>query len=78
MHALSVIVGSSLFGIRAWCRVYNLGKTCVDLGTMVIKTMSSSSGEEIRDITGAHPDAPEKGVELLYAVTCKETEWMGV
>jgi hypothetical protein len=40
--------------------------------------MSSSSGEEIRDITGAHPDAPEEGVELLYAMTGKETEWMGV
>ncbi len=26
-----------LFGIRAWCRVYNLGKTRVDLDTMVIK-----------------------------------------
>jgi len=34
--------------------------------------------EEIRDITGAHPDAPEKGLELLCAMVGKETEWMGV
>ncbi|CAM6003223.1 unnamed protein product [Sphagnum balticum] len=35
-------------------------------------------GEEIRDITGAHPDAPEEGAELLCHITGKETEWMGV
>jgi hypothetical protein len=35
-------------------------------------------GEEIRDITGAHPDAPEEGVELLCAIAGKEMEWMGV
>jgi hypothetical protein len=33
--------------------------------------------KEIRDITGAHPDAPEEGVELLCAMAGKETEWMG-
>jgi hypothetical protein len=35
-------------------------------------------GKEIRDITGAHPDTPEEGVELLCAMAGKETEWMGV
>jgi len=35
-------------------------------------------GEEIQDITGAQADVPEGGAELLYAMTGKETEWMGV
>ncbi|CAM6006466.1 unnamed protein product [Sphagnum balticum] len=35
-------------------------------------------GEEIRDITDAHPDAPEEGSKLLCAMAGKETEWMGV
>jgi hypothetical protein len=35
-------------------------------------------GEEIRDITGAHLDAPEEGSELLCAMSGKETKWMGV
>jgi hypothetical protein len=35
-------------------------------------------GEEIRDITGAHPDAPEEGAELLCAMAGKDTEWMGI
>jgi hypothetical protein len=35
-------------------------------------------GEEIRDIIGAHPDAPEEGAELLCAMAGKDTEWMGI
>jgi hypothetical protein len=35
-------------------------------------------GEEIRDITDAHPDAPEEGAELLCAMAGKDTEWMGI
>jgi len=35
-------------------------------------------GKEIRDITSAHPDALEEGVELLSTMAGKETEWMGV
>jgi len=35
-------------------------------------------GEEIRDITDAHPDAPGEGAELLCAMVGKDTEWMGI
>jgi hypothetical protein len=34
--------------------------------------------EEIRDITGAHRDAPEEGAELFCAMAGKDTEWMGI
>jgi hypothetical protein len=34
-------------------------------------------GEEIRDITDAHPDAFQKGAELLCALAGEDTEWMG-
>ncbi|CAM6073750.1 unnamed protein product [Sphagnum tenellum] len=33
--------GPSLFGIRAWFRVYNLGKACVDLDTMNYRRTST-------------------------------------
>jgi len=35
-------------------------------------------GAEIQDIAGAQVDVPEGGGEFLYALTGKETEWMGV
>jgi hypothetical protein len=34
-------------------------------------------GEEIRDITGAHPDALQEGAELLCALAGEDMEWMG-
>ncbi len=34
-------------------------------------------GEEIRDITGAHPDAFQEGAELLCALAGEDMEWMG-
>jgi hypothetical protein len=35
-------------------------------------------GEEIRDITGAHPYAPEEETELLCVMAGKDTDWMGI
>jgi hypothetical protein len=35
-------------------------------------------GEEIRDIAGAHPDAPEEETELLCVTAGKDTDWMGI
>jgi hypothetical protein len=35
-------------------------------------------GEKIRNIAGAHPDAPKEGAKLLCAMAGKEMEWMGV
>jgi hypothetical protein len=34
-------------------------------------------GEEIQDITDAHPDAFQEGAELLCALAGEDTEWMG-
>jgi hypothetical protein len=35
-------------------------------------------GEEIRDITSAHPDAPKEETELLCVTAGKDTDWMGI
>ncbi|CAM6006888.1 unnamed protein product [Sphagnum balticum] len=34
-------------------------------------------GEEVREITDAHPDAFQDGAELLCALAGEDTEWMG-
>ncbi|CAM6024828.1 unnamed protein product [Sphagnum balticum] len=34
-------------------------------------------GEEIRDVTEAHPGAFQEGTELLCALAGEDTEWMG-
>jgi len=35
-------------------------------------------GEEIRDIAGAHPDAPEEEIDFLCVTAGKDTDWMGI